>query len=55
MKTKICLKCKEEKLITEFHKHSCRKDGFSDWCKQCKNKLTIIGGFKNEFNQSFSS
>jgi len=36
MKTKICLKCNEEKLTTEFHNHSGRKDGLADWCKLCR-------------------
>jgi hypothetical protein len=35
MKTKICSKCKIEKLIFEFHKETCNKDSLSRWCKLC--------------------
>lgn len=34
-KTKICRKCKKEKLITEFVKSKVTKDGFLSRCKKC--------------------
>jgi len=34
MDTKICGKCRQEKLITEFYKH--KRDGYQSRCKQCK-------------------
>jgi hypothetical protein len=32
---KICSKCKEEKLFSEFSKDKSRKDGFDSRCKSC--------------------
>ena len=37
MKTKICSKCRTEKLITDFHKCKYNKDGYNYWCKECIN------------------
>lgn len=39
--TKICTKCKTEKLITEFNNRSRNKDGKSNDCKECVNKERI--------------
>lgn len=38
METKICSKCKEEKLLIEFHKDKYTKDGYYNWCKICVRK-----------------
>jgi len=35
MLSKICSKCKEEKDVVEFHKHSAKKDGRQGQCKKC--------------------
>lgn len=35
MASKICSKCKKEKLFKEFHKNRSTKSGFSSWCKGC--------------------
>jgi hypothetical protein len=32
---KICSKCKEEKLLSEFSKNKCQKDGYNNKCKSC--------------------
>lgn len=33
---KICKKCGEEKPLNSFAKNKRRKDGCSDWCKDCQ-------------------
>ena len=35
MDKKICTKCKIEKNVDNFCKNKTRKDGLSDWCKDC--------------------
>ena len=35
VKTKVCSKCKIEKLVKEFHKDSSSKDGLNLCCKVC--------------------
>jgi len=39
MKTKICTKCKEEKELNKFSKHSGHKDGFHTQCKKCSKEI----------------
>ena len=39
MVTKICSKCKKEKLTTEFPKCSRNKDGLDTHCKECRNAV----------------
>ena len=34
-KTKVCKRCKVEKLVEEFHKQTKSKDGLSGVCKKC--------------------
>ena len=36
IETKICTKCGVEKPLTEFWKQKRSKDGFQNWCKECK-------------------
>ncbi len=38
IKTKICLKCKKEKPLSEFYKHETSKDGYRGYCKDCHYK-----------------
>lgn len=38
---KICRICNEEKLISEFYKHSGMKDGYINNCKSCHNKRSV--------------
>jgi hypothetical protein len=35
MNGKICYKCNEEKLTSEFYKDACKKDGLKGRCKPC--------------------
>jgi hypothetical protein len=37
MKTKICLKCKVEKPVSEFYSCKSRLDGLQSYCKVCSN------------------
>ena len=50
MKTKICTnpKCKKEKLLSEFGKHSGHKDGLQSQCKECIKKLIKFRYLKNK-------
>lgn len=43
---KKCPKCKEEKQVDYFYKNRTKKDGYSDWCKEC-NKV-----FKREYRKT---
>lgn len=33
--TKVCVKCKEEKPVSEYHKNSRSSDGLHSYCKEC--------------------
>lgn len=35
MNTKICTKCKQEKELSDFHRHTSSKDGLHTWGKVC--------------------
>lgn len=37
---KKCPLCKQEKLLTEFNKHKNRKDGLTQYCRNCDNQIT---------------
>jgi 5-methylcytosine-specific restriction endonuclease McrA len=44
MLTKVCSKCKCEKPLSEYTKHSKTKDGYYSQCKECKRKGRKSGG-----------
>jgi len=56
--TKICSKCKTDKIISEFHKSKKQKDGLRTECKQCRkqkynqNKTTILEKQKNKYDKN---
>ena len=33
---KICSKCRERKSVSEFYRCDCRVDGYTYWCKACR-------------------
>ena len=37
-KTKVCSKCKEEKVLSEFNKDRTKQDGLNSCCKVCHRK-----------------
>lgn len=37
LKTKICTKCGEEKILTEFQKYRKNSNEYQAWCKSCFN------------------
>ncbi len=41
MTTKVCFKCLEEKLVSDFYKHKQMGDGFLGKCKTCTKKDTF--------------
>ena len=36
IKTKICSKCHQDKMLGMFYKHLTNKDGMQTWCKTCE-------------------
>ena len=39
---KICNKCNEEKELSEFNKDKSKKDGYMNFCKECRNEKHIL-------------
>lgn len=39
METKICIRCKIEKLLTDFYRNNQKKDGLDCYCKKCHNEI----------------
>ena len=38
IETKSCIYCKEEKSLSEYHKHPTNKDGLDSRCKSCQHR-----------------
>lgn len=47
MNTKVCARCGEEKLISEFHRNANSKDGLHSYCKSC-NKEKAAAHLKSD-------
>lgn len=45
---KTCTLCKQAKELSEFTKHSQKKDGFCSWCKPCKREKDKIAAAKRK-------
>lgn len=43
MESKPCLKCEQEKPLSDYHNHAGRKDGKSTTCKDCAKKKSRKG------------
>ena len=35
METKICSKCNQTKVLSEFTKNKAKREGYNNYCKQC--------------------
>jgi thioredoxin 1 len=46
---KKCLKCKQDKEDSEFHKNKTKKDGLQSYCKPCLNEA-VIGHYRNNLD-----
>lgn len=49
--SKICAKCKKEKVIINFSIDTFSKDGYFCWCKSCVSLIDQIKANKNFLNQ----
>ena len=47
MKTKICVKCKQEKSVADFHRNARSSDGLHSYCKEC-NKAQALAHIRAE-------
>lgn len=51
---KICNRCKQEKLVNQFHKNRFRCDGLTGQCKDCRQKMKRQNIEKNrEHNRKY--
>ncbi|HEC62410.1 MAG TPA: hypothetical protein ENI27_09215 [bacterium] len=41
MKTKICTKCKQERLVEKFYGNKRARDGYDCWCKLCHKEHSL--------------
>lgn len=44
---KICNICKKEKGLEDFNKDRCKKDGYMNFCKECRNRKHLLNKEKN--------
>lgn len=55
MQTKICCRCKQEKAVSEFYKHS--RDGYQPMCKLCckaRSKTEDFKRYQREYQRVYS-
>ena len=45
---KVCTKCKEKKLTTNFSRDARMRDGFYAWCKPCKSTASAMHAVANK-------
>jgi hypothetical protein len=48
VKTKVCPRCGERKVVEEYHKNKRLKDGLDTYCKECKSKRKQTYHIKNK-------
>lgn len=41
MESKVCTTCKQEKQLSNFHKHQRHKDGLASQCKNCRKDYAV--------------
>lgn len=46
--TKICSRCKIEKILEEFHKDKTKRDGHKNICKECRNSIVTTENTKTK-------
>ena len=44
---KICNICKKEKELEDFNKDRCKKDGYMNFCKECRSKKHLLNKENN--------
>jgi len=47
---KKCIKCQEDKELTEFNKNKLSKDQLTSWCKKCVKEKSNLH-YKNNYNE----
>lgn len=47
----ICTNCQQDKEHTKFHKDSKKLNGFTSWCKECRNNARKIRYWSNPEKQ----
>lgn len=52
---KLCVKCGEEKMLTEMTKNKNSKDGYSCYCKECIKKKSLEFRVNNPLQQMLSN
>lgn len=55
MKTKICIKCKKEKKIYDFHVRNDSTDGFRNECKKCRSFSAQKRHYRNKEKNNIAS
>ena len=48
---KKCYGCKKNRPVSDFNKHRGRKDGLSEYCKECRSKMRKTQSYREKSNQ----